>query len=259
VRAAANATASAPTRTTASPYAAAIAEAARDPWHGHLLPPHPDCILVAAGRDGVMLTLAVERDSHVIREAGFFGSTDAATTGVLEVFCRVVESLPLLEAAQHGPARLEHALRDPVAPPPVPGIVTPSAADPAFAVPTTLVRDALQRYREHTGFAERDSRYDPGPGPRWRGLDEAARAQAVAATLARYTRAHGAAADDAELVAIEIGIRVVVRVGGALAGRDRGAHCMAIERALQAEIDPRLELYLEERKDRNKLRRLAVV
>ncbi|MBX7081233.1 MAG: hypothetical protein K1X88_18680 [Nannocystaceae bacterium] len=253
------AAAPAPARATVSPYAAAIAEAARDPFHGHLLPPHPGCVLVAAGHDGVMLTLAIEHDTHRVREAGFFGSTDAVTTGVLEVLCRVIESLPVLEAAQHGPARLEAALRDRSAPPPVPGIVTPRAADPAFALPTLLVRQALQRYREHTGFAERDSRYDAGPGPRWRALDENARAQAVTATLARYARAHGAEASDAELVAIEIDIRIVARLGGTLAGPERAAHCMALERALQAEIDPRLELYLEERKDRNKLRRLAVV
>jgi hypothetical protein len=40
---------------------------------------------------------------------------------------------------------------------------------------------------------------------------------------------------------------------------DAPVFVMGLERALQAEVDPRLELYVTERRDRNAKRRLAVL
>ena len=52
---------------------------------------------------------------------------------------------------------------------------------------------------------------------------------------------------------------MVLAVDPQLSSVDQRHALLTFERALQDGVDPRLEIHAEERKDRNKLRRLAVV
>ncbi len=249
----------APPPSTGSPYADALAAAAADPSHARQLAARSGRRLVAAADDAMMLTLAVDPDSHVVDEAGFFGASGPEDIGMMESLCRIIEGLPLLEAADHGAIRLEHQLRARDSAPPVPGIVTPRAASAAFVRPTKLVRACLSRYRELTDYRDRTNEFDEGPRETWTAMNAAARRQAVDEVLEDFALAHGGEPGDASLVSIEFDVRLVLRLGGELDGPDKPALCMVLERTLHERIDPRLEIYLEEVRDRNKLRRLAVV
>lgn len=204
--------------------------------------------------DGVSLTLAVDPGSLRVVHAGFAGATDHVEFGVLEALCTIVEGLPVVEAADHGVIRLEDKLREGRAP--VDGIVTPRAVAGAFDRPHALLRDALTELRALVPGLERTSSYDAGPAPGWRVLDRAERHAEVERVLGAFTLAHGLEPDSFALVAIEFDVRLVFRA----APHPRlAALTMTLERTIRGEIDARLEVYLEEIRDRNKLRRLAIV
>ena len=99
---------------------------------------------------------------------------------------------------------------------PVPGIVTPRSADPCFALPQALVRAALAEYREQTGFADWISTHDAGPAAPWRAMSPAGREAAVRTVLDTFVAAHGGRPGAVELVAVEIDVRLVLRLDDAL-------------------------------------------
>jgi hypothetical protein len=219
-------------------YAAALAAVT---GFAHEGPPQSEgSITLTATAEGTQLFLAVDEATHTIRAAGFAGTPRP----LLECFCTVVTGLPLLEAAQHGVIHLEAALRAPGTRP-VAGIVTPRAAHPMFALPTALIRAALATYRARTGYAERTNQHDPGPGPAWRAASPAERAARIAAVVAE-------AGGDFTLIAIEHEVRLVFAAPGASPDR-----LFDLEARIRRAVDARLEVYAEERKDRNKLRKLG--
>jgi hypothetical protein len=209
-------------------------------------------ITATASDDGSQLRLEVDPTSHTITSA-HFAAAAPETRALLDVFCDLITGLPLLEAAQHGVLRLEAALRDPAAPPPVPGIILPRAAHPRFALPAALIAQALASYRARTGYAEVRIDYHLAPSPQWQAAPPAARAAAITAVLA------ASPTPGVTLAAIEHDVRIVLRLPEHLSSPARQSLLMTLERAIRGAVDPRLEVHAEERKDRNKLRRLAVV
>jgi hypothetical protein len=214
-----------------------------------------DAHVLVEGCDGdVVLTLAVNPTSLRIEQAAFAGAADRIEAGMLEALCRVIEGLPLIEAADHGALRLEHALRE--GPKPVGGIVTPRAVGSAFDRPHALLRDALASWRTQMGAVEPTSTFDAGPTPTWRAMDDATRKGAITAVIFGFTRAHELPDDLFAVVAIEFDVRLVLH---AAPHAKLAPLVMALERSIRDAIDPRLEVYLEEIRDKNKLRRLAIV
>ena len=214
--------------------------------------------LRAEGQAGsARLVLRVDPQDHVIRRAGHTGEGNAFVRGLRDRLCALIEGLPILEAADHGTIRLEHELRDSTTPRPVTGVVTPRAADPIFTHAEVLVRDAVADYRARTGFVEIDNTYDPGPSPAWRTADEAARRARLEAAITTAAREHGFDPLDVAVVAIEHDVRIVVRLHGSLASGDQQLSMLALEAAIQQNVDRRLELHQEELKDANVIRRLS--
>lgn len=234
-------------------YRAAVERAASVASHDVPLLADAQWQLVEGTVDDVTLSLAVDRASNIVH-ASFAGAADRLEVGVLEALCTIIEGLPLVEAADHGVIRLERMLREGEAP--VPGIATPRAVASAFDRPQALLRDALAHGRALLDLAERTSSFDAGPGARWRSLDAAGRADAIATAVASFTTTNALPADTFSLVAVEHDIRLVFR---AASTPELPRLVMALERMIRADIDPRLEVYLEEIRDRNKLRRLAIV
>ncbi len=237
-------------------YVDAIARAAADVRHDGVLSADAGELMLRVEDHGSTLSLVVDRTTHVIRRAAF---TDALHAGVMERFCALVEGVPILDAADHGAARLELALREHRGHRPVPGIVTPRSADPCFALPQALVRAALAEYRAQTGFADWISTHDAGPAAPWRAMSPADREAAVRTVLDNFVAAHGSRPGAVELVAVEIDVRLVLRLDEALLVDGGPRLVFELEQALRDAIDPRLEVVLEEIRDRNRKRRLAIV
>jgi hypothetical protein len=207
----------------------------------------------AAGEiDGRVLSL--ELDGGTIVRAMFSGAKDDVETGVLETLCGAIEGLPLDEAADHGAIRAEAMLRD-ARERPVAGIVTPRAAGEVFALAEKLVRKA----RASQGAPRARNEYDNPLGDAWKSASEGVRRDMLARAIETFCRARGANAADVEVTAIEHDVRVVVTLPDALPANEKPKFAFDLERAIRRDVEPRLELYAEELKDKNKLRRLAVV
>jgi len=263
-------------RPPAEPAAAAAAPAARDSEDGigehyaatvaaatealdHVGDPGEIAGLVRIqGADGpVRLMLLIDPADHTVRRAGHTGAQDPVDGALLDRLCALIEGQPLQEASDHGVIRLERALRDPAAGRPVSGVVTPIAADPRFALPQRLIRAALADYRRKTGYTANANEHDAGPSAEWRALSDADRLQRLRVAVAEIAAANGLPADEIEVAAIEIGVRVVVQFHGSLAAGDRQHHMMVLEAGIKQKVDARLELYQVDLKDTNVIRRLS--
>ena len=214
-------------------------------------------VRVEGSVEGVCLTLIVDPQTHVIRRAAHRGATGPVAQTLLDGLCELVEGAPIQEAGDHGVIRLEADFRDPSASPPVPGIVTPESADTAFRLPLTLIRGALQDYRERTNYRETGNEFDPGPSPKWRSLSDAERRARLARALLDICRKNGLAPNEVAVTAIEHDVRVVVELTGGLAAGDKQGHMIILEAGLKDMVDRRLELFLEELTDENRIRRLS--
>jgi hypothetical protein len=90
-------------------------------------------------------------------------------------------------------------------------------------------------------------------------MTDAQRTARVGELLAAFAVKRGGTPGAIELIAIEIDIRLVLRIDEALLSRCGARLVLDVEQALRHSIDPRLEVVLEEIRDRNRKRRLAVV
>ncbi|MBC7905459.1 MAG: hypothetical protein H7Y60_01770 [Rhodospirillaceae bacterium] len=214
--------------------------------------PPANAIKVTAQRDGLVLDAWIEPQTHIIRAVAHHGARSPAARGLAEAMAQAVMGLPVLEAADHGMIRVEFTLRGHIAHRPVAGIVTPEAADPAFALGSALLRDLLAEYRRVTGFAEIHNDFDPGPGPAWMAADEDTRRRMLTDALA----ADGFPLALIDISAIEYHVRVVLSLSGEL-GADAARALVALERCIKRRVDDRLELFLSELKDSNQTRRLS--
>ncbi len=213
-------------------------------------------LVEAADSDGATLMLRVRPADHVIEAAAHHGAAEPAARAFLDAVCAEIEGLPMQEASDHGAIRLEFALRHKAAIP-VPGVVTPGGADPAFRNAEAWLRRAMAAYREQTGHAAIDNDFDAGPAAAWRALPQRARLDRLMSACAEVCQAAGWPEDAVAVADIEYDVRVVVELRGPLASGDRQAHLMRLERAIKDRVDGRLELYLAERNDANVLRRLS--
>ncbi len=213
-------------------------------------------LVAAADAHGATLMLRVRPADHVIEAAAHHGAAEPAARAICDALCAEIEGLPIQEASDHGAIRLEFVLRDKAAIP-VPGVVTPGGADPAFRNAEAWLRRAMAAYREQTGYDAIDNDFDAGPAAAWRALPRRARIDRVMSACAEVCQAAGWPEDAVAVADIEYDVRVVVELRGPLASGDRQAQLMHLERAIKDRVDARLELYLAELSDANVLRRLS--
>lgn len=214
--------------------------------------------VIAEGRhNGVRLMLLTDRDDHSILRAAHNGASTSVEKALLDRLCALIEGAPIQEAGDHGVIRLEFDLRDKSMQRPLAGIVMADAADAAFLLPLKLVRDALEDYRHKTGYMSTDSTYDPGPSEAWKAMADDERRRRLVAAVAEIAEKNNFPAEDVQVTAIEHNVRIVIRFNGALEQADK-QHClMILEAGIKNIVDGRLELFQEEIKDSNKLRRLS--
>ena len=230
------------------PYAGALKAAGKSEFPAS---DHPDLVRARAEIDGFVLEAAIDPKDHVIQGLTSNGARNAMLGDLLAVLSHICRGLPVLEAADHGAIRLEYLLRG-HAPRPRPGIVIPETVEPAFRFVSTLLRALLADYRGKTGYRDKTNTYDTMPDSRWLQADDAARRAQLAEAFSRA----GFQLADVIIVAIEFDVRVVISLNET-AVKDP-AHALAIlERHMKHFVDGRLELFLSELKDTNKLRRLS--
>lgn len=237
-------------------YRPALEQAAANPAFRAALASSPGQIMARGQSEGAELLLAVDPDGHRVLAASF-AAQDPLQVGLLESVCRIAVGLPVLEAAEHGTIRLEKVLRG-GGRRPVAGIVLPESLHPLFRQARQLLTGALADYRRQTGFGEVHSHHDERPAEPWLRASEAERRAWLARALGHILGERGLGPECASVESIRFDVRVELSLE-LPADVNAPVFVMELERALQTEVDPRLEVYVTERRDRNAKRRLAVL
>ncbi len=210
--------------------------------------------LLKAEDNGRFLQLGLRKGKIV--SATHEGVEDPDERAVFDAFCRVLEGLPIQEAADHAGHHVVARLRDPDQAPPVPGIVTPWNADPMFHRPMRLIRRIRADYAERQPSASVENFWNPAISKDWLRLDEAEQLTRVDQILGDFQAERGLAPGNLVAVGIENNIRVLLAFSEEVGYEQKPTLLMDFERQLRAHTGDRLEVFAEEMADGNRIRRL---
>ena len=207
--------------------------------------------------DGIVrLSVAMDSGSRrlIIRQAQHTGSVDALTGRVLDRFCTIIAGRPLQEAADHGAIYTAAALPDDCAA--VPGIRTPRNAGPAFELAERLIRKVHAAARHHFGVGHRENAWYLRPDADWLAKNEAEQATRIKPIVAGFLRTSRLAEGDVWICRIERGTRVTIAFSDSVSYAAKPELMMVLEQRLRRETGNPIELFMEEMKDANRIRRL---
>ncbi len=209
---------------------------------------------LTAEEDGRRLTLVLRRGKVLSATHG--GVADPAEARVFDAFCRVLTGLPIQEAADHAGHHVMVRLKRPDGTPPVPGIVTPWNADPLYHRPMRLIRRIRADHAVGRPSAGTENFWNPAISKDWLRLDEADQLARVDEMLGEFLAERGVAPGSLVAVGVEHNIRVLLAFSDVVGYELKPGLLMAFERELRARTGDRLEVFAEEMKDDNKIRRL---
>lgn len=204
-------------------------------------------------------TLAVNlgaAPSWTVRAARHSGTRNEALQRLLDVFCHAIEGLPLREAADHGAIHALERLRQESSSLAIRGIVTVRSAGSGFLVCETLIRGVLHEHERRSGPVPIQNFWNPPLSEAWRRMDAAARLATLKPIVGEFLAAAGLGENDLWLVRIERMARIVVGFGAAVSLNQKPILLRKLESAIRRKTGDRLELYMEEMKDDNTIRRL---
>ncbi|HYH22868.1 MAG TPA: hypothetical protein VD995_30020 [Azospirillum sp.] len=224
--------------------------------HEGALPDDAGCHRLGAVEGDITLSILVDPADHTVRAARHGGATNPVERAILDALCAEIEGTPLADAAEHGAIRALGALHDPDLGRPVPGILHPGNADPAFAPALRLIHALRDRYEETAGAPPGYNEFDRPPTDAWLALSDAERQARVAAAVADF------APDTLRVRGLEADlhghpVRVVVNFAeGGLAAADKPVLMRALERHLKRTVERSLQIHHAALKDQNAIRRL---
>lgn len=236
--------------------AAKAREAAALAFHRGVSVVKPGQLACAAHENGAMLTLSVGAPPRqLIDRARFDGATDPLLIGILETFCRVIEGLPLREAADHGTIHALERLCDNRPTKAAAGILTPRSAGSGFILCDRLVRRILA---EHGGSESRSTAnfWNPPLSAGWQAQSAAQRTATLEGVIGAFRTACRLNPSDFYLTSIDRNIRVFVGFGPGIRPDDKPRLLREFERQIRQATQSRLEVYVEDMKDDNVIRRL---
>ena len=201
------------------------------------------------------LAILVDRESHVVRRAGYWNATEPIERGLIEMLCDLIVDAPIQEVADHAVVSVEHALRDHTMSPPVSGIVLPVNADPMFGNLEGIVRRLVGQYNETTGSRSGPNFFQRPPSPAWREMAPDARAARVQKVVDELVNEYGYSG--IRVLRADESARVTVRFEESVRGVLAQDRLRRLEIGLRARLEPTLQVYLEELKDRNVIRTLT--
>jgi hypothetical protein len=236
-------------------YTARATARAEAPSHEGRLEPTEDALLLATEIEDATLRLAVTPATRTVQRATHQGAI-GASRGVLDAWCAVIEGLPVEEACEHGVHRVMDLLRDPEAPPPVRGVITPRNASPLFFDLLDASHRLMRAFVEHTGEPVPDSTYHAPPSPRWAAMSDADRIAEIREALVLVCAALGLDPTSVEASGMRGVAKVRFDFADSVPIGARGGALLRIEAELQRRVEPSLIVEREAQKDLNKIRRL---
>jgi len=205
---------------------------------------------------GIELRVTIDAGSTqlTVLEAQYTGAGDPLAAEVLDTMCKIIVGRPLQEAADHGAIYAVKALSERAAK--VPGILTPRNAGAQFALAERLIRRV---HASATGPAQpgpRNNAWHLAPARDWVAKSEAEQADVLKPVIAEFLSQKGLAGGDLWISRIERRIRVTVAFSDAVDYAAKPGLLMELERRLRDVAGNPIELFMEELKDANKIRRL---
>jgi hypothetical protein len=214
-----------------------------------------DFVLVTACYGSTLKLMAlVDKELHTIKKARYSGASTPIERALLEGLCPILEDKPILECSDHAVIELEYHLRDHLLPAPIAGVLMPDNCDPMFSMPLQLVRGLLADYKALTGYDCLENFYVRPSSPRWQKLSDQERRTEISAAIDSFSK------DPAvHLLDLEGDRRVVVEISPDSSGISLGHHLMQLERHLQQEIEPTLQVHLPAKADLNTIHEIKRV
>lgn len=209
-----------------------------------------------AEAEGLSIAIDVVEARERIASLTHGGEASAAEVAVLVQLRRFAEGATPRELVEHGLTYVIERLRDPDAPRPVAGILTPRSAGPCFRRPRSLMRALREVYVNANGAFSGDNDFDRPFSATWLALGEAAKHARLRSLVDHYRDAAGLATGSMEIFEIDQYDRVVVMFADDVAVWDKPPHLLALERWLREETGERIEVFVEIAKDSNRIRRL---
>jgi hypothetical protein len=208
---------------------------------------------ISASLDGRGLSIGV-RDGKVLW-ARHEGSADAREAAILQQVCDAMIGYTIREAAEHSAIYAAEALaRAGVVNRPA-GIALPGTMAPELARAEALARlvykESGERPRpEDWNFEDR------GLSAGWAAREKTAKAKEVRALLGEFLSTHRLAPDAFTIVDIDKFERIDVRFSESVPVGEKPKMLMDFERFLRDRTHERLEVFVTEMKDLNRIRRL---
>lgn len=213
-------------------------------------------VLAQAGWQGITLMALIDPATHLIQKVSYQGATSVAQRGLLEALCTLLVGMTIQEASDHAVIYLEYELRDPTQKPPVTGIVIPQNAHSIFQLPLQLTRSLLAHYRQLTGYASTENFFDRAPSAAWLALTRDEKLVRLRTVLSELCSHLDLPASTVEIISLDGKDKVTIRFHGDFTGAAQQQYIMKLEDGFKQKIDRKLQLYTEEMKDLNIIRRL---
>ncbi len=243
-------------------YIARIMKAFRSLAHQGSILEDGDNLLIRSTKDGISLFGAVHTASHTIRRARFSGTNKTVEAGLLEGLCEIIEGLPIQEAADHGLIKLEHEFRLKPGERGVKGIVNLFNYAPMFDLPRILLRDLYETYVKKTGYRPGDNFYHPSVSQKWKAVPDQEKAAAISGVFAQLLQKKGTPYSglplELHVMGIELHHKLNIGIQGDVSPAARAKLFMDFETELRQELDPSMEVFSQNVKDHNAIRRLKV-
>ncbi len=216
--------------------------------------------VLSATEDGVTLSVSVASGNKtgLVASARYQLSAGAPDIkGVLEVFAATIEGVPLQEAADHGTVHACERLRRSIATPLVEGIHTPASMGTAFRRCNRLIRDIAAQFHASIGDGNNRNFWNPPLSRGWRLKSVGEQLAILQAIVHEFCAANDYTDGNIRIARIEKTRRVVIDFSEDFAAAGKPRALMQLERLVRARTGEMLEIYMEELKDNNRIRRLG--
>jgi hypothetical protein len=204
-------------------------------------------VLIFEGVEGsVRLRVGIDLASSrlMIHEATHAGTADPLTKRTLDRLCEIIVRRPIQEAADHGAIYV--AAANPEDCSPVAGIRTPRSAGRAFAMAEQV----------HLNVGHRENAWYLRANERWLAQNESAQADVIKPIIIGFLKSNGLDDDVIFISRIERGTRVTIGFSEHVSYKIKPKLLMGLEKVLRRETGNPLELFMDEMKDANQIRRL---
>ena len=216
----------------------------------------PEQLKLSASCQEFTLEVLVTPSTHQITAARFQGQGTTVQMALLASLCGLLPGLTVQEASDHAALRLELQLRDPSLSRPVAGIVSPENASSMFQLPIALSHQLLEKYRKAANYNSTEHCYYDSPRLEWRNLPEQERLLQIRAAVEQLAPSLSLLPSDIEVLKVDGDVKVTIRFQSAIGATARSHAMRRLEYALKHLLEKTIELYAEEMKDMNAIRRL---